>query len=80
MKQPIIALVLLAWLFFAPIAYAGSITLTCTAPTQNEDGTPLIDLAGIRFYEAQVAGGPYTLVADEPVCATTFDRPPGTYY
>ena len=75
-----VALVLWGALFFGSTANAGSITLSCTAPTQNEDGTPLTDLAGIRFYEAQVAGGPYTLVADESVCATGFDRPAGTYY
>lgn len=28
----------------------GSITLTWTAPTQNEDGTPLNDLAAYKFY------------------------------
>ena len=75
-----VALVLWAALFFGSTANAGSITLSCTAPTQNEDGTPLTDLDGIRFYEALVAGGPYTLVADEPVCATDLDRSAGTYY
>ena len=59
---------------------AFAVDLTCTYPTQNEDGSPLTDLAGIRFYESLVSGGPYTLIADVVPCAYSFDRPAGTYY
>lgn len=46
---------------------AGEITLTCTPPTLNEDGTALTDLDGYKFYQSDVGGGPpYTLIHDEP--------------
>lgn len=44
----------------------GQIRLTWTVPTQNEDGTPLTDLAGFRLYRSTVQGGPYNLFADIP--------------
>lgn len=63
-------------------AFAGDVTLTCTDPTQNEDGSPLTDLAGIKVYEGSASGGPYTEVLDVANCAAipTIVRPPGTYY
>lgn len=68
-------------IFLIPLnTYAGPISLSCTSPTLNEDGSPLVDLVGIRFYESLTSGGPYTLIVDETECATSFDRPPGTYY
>jgi len=73
----------LTWLFILlglSVANAGEVQLTCDVPTLNDDGTPLTDLAGIRFYESQVTGGPYALVADEVVCATTLDRPAGDWF
>ena len=71
---------LLIALFWLSVANAGEVQLTCDVPTLNDDGTPLTDLAGIRFYESQITGGPYTLVADEAVCATTLDRPAGDWF
>jgi len=72
-----IALLSLLWLSYAQGA---PITLSCTLPTQNTDGTPLTDLAGIRFYEAQVLGGPYTQIADQPGCTVDIDKPAGDWY
>ncbi len=34
----------------------GSVTLNWTAPSENEDGTPLVDLAGYRIYWGQAPG------------------------
>ena len=34
-----------------PAGGAGSATLSWTAPMQNEDGSPLVDLAGYKIYE-----------------------------
>ncbi len=72
----------MALLFSGPVL-ADSVTLSCTAPTQNEDGTPLTDLAGYTFYYGTNAGGPYptTESVDASVCGiVTQDLAPGTYY
>ena len=77
------ALVLWVALFFGAIAYAGSITLTCTAPTLNEDGTPLMDLAGYKFYYGTDQGGPYPDFEGRDAAACTYvidDLVPATYY
>ena len=66
--------------FMPSIVLAGPITLTCTLPTQNTDGTPLTDFAGIRFYESQTTGGPYTQIADQLGCTLEVDRPAGDWY
>ncbi len=61
----------------------GSVTLSWSAPTQNEDGTTLTDLAGYKLYSGTSPGN-YTLL-------TTINNPsvmtyqvdnlvPGTYY
>ncbi len=61
----------------------GSATLTWTAPTENEDGSPLVDLAGFKLYMGTTSGS-YSLL-------TTINNPsvltyqvdnlvPGTYY
>ncbi len=42
---------------------AASVTLSWTAPTTNEDGTPLTDLAGFRLYNGAVSGT-YTDMVD----------------
>lgn len=68
---------------YATQARAGEVNLTCTLPTLNEDGSELVDLESIRFYESTVSGGPYTLIGETsnpPVCAFTVQRDPGTYY
>ena len=62
---------------------ADTITLSCTLPTLNEDGSALTDLDGTRYYEANVTGGPYTLVYDETdptVCGAVLERTAGTYF
>ena len=74
----------LALLLLLPLqAIAGEAVLTWDAPTQNEDGTPLTDLAGFKIYQADAPGGPYTPVGDVPGTALTFtveSLPDGTYY
>jgi len=78
-----VALVLWVALFFGAIAYAGSITLSCTAPTQNEDGTPLTDLAGYKFYYGIDQGGPYPNMRSRNATACAYvieDLVSGDYY
>jgi len=41
---------------FEQIPGDGSVTLAWQAPTDNEDGTPLTDLAGYRVYYGEVSG------------------------
>ncbi len=65
-------------------ALAGQAVLNWTAPTQNEDGTPLTDLAGYKIYMGQALSGPYPVsidIADPTI--VTFTVPnlsEGTYY
>lgn len=62
-------------LLISSAASAGSALLTCTAPTENEDGSTLTDLAGFKFYYG-VAPGTYTDVfsVDSPdVCGATIE-------
>lgn len=42
----------------------GRITLNWIAPSENEDGTHLTDLAGYRLYWGRAAGGPYPHTAE----------------
>ena len=71
----------LALLLMSLSTFAAPVTLSCTLPTLNDDGTPLTDLAGVRFYESLTTGGPYTLIGDEVACGfVTPDRAAGTYY
>ncbi|MEQ9564088.1 MAG: putative Ig domain-containing protein [Woeseiaceae bacterium] len=45
----------------------GSVSLTWTAPTQNEDGTPLVDLAGYKIYYGVSQGDyPNQIRVDNP--------------
>lgn len=53
MKGLIVALVLL----LATVSYAADVRLTWDAPTTNEDGTPLTDLAGYKIYWGGVSRG-----------------------
>jgi len=63
------------------------VTLTWQAPTNNNDGSALTDLAGYRLYQGTVSGG-YGASQDLGVatCSTgrcSYDVPsltPGTYY
>ena len=46
-------------LFMVVETYAGQATLSWVAPSTNEDGTPLTDLAGYKIYYG-TASGNYT--------------------
>lgn len=62
MRRILLALVLV--LFLAPLVVGQSVNLSWQAPTTNEDGTPLTDLAGYRLYASATSGGPYLDVTD----------------
>jgi hypothetical protein len=60
----------------------GSATLTWIAPTQNEDGTELTDLAGYRLYWGTTPGTyPNSVTIDNPTVTTYIveNLSPGTY-
>ena len=68
-------------LVFATPASAGHRTASWTAPTTNEDGTPLTDLAGYRLYRCSVtpctrAVG--TLMGTVTAPTTSFSIPHGS--
>ena len=76
-----------------PSCFSGSIDLSWTAPTHNEDGSTIVDscqadanncLAGYKIYESDTSGGPYTLALDLQDAAATSttlaNKAPGTYY
>lgn len=61
----------------------GSVSLTWTAPTQNEDGTPLMDLAGYKIYFGVSQGNyPNQIRVDNPGLTTYVvdNLSPDTYY
>jgi hypothetical protein len=61
----------------------GSITLSWNAPTQNEDGSPLTDLAGYAFYYGTSPGSYSNQVEVTNPGMTTFiidNLVPSTYY
>ena len=60
----------------------GSVTLSWTAPTQNEDGTQLTDLAGYKLYWGTTSGSyPNSLTIGNPSVTTYLveNLSPGTY-
>ncbi len=60
----------------------GSVTLSWTPPTQNEDGTALMDLAGYKIYWGTTPGSyPDSVRIDNPGLATYVveNIPQGTY-
>ncbi len=60
----------------------GSVTLSWTAPTQNEDGTPLTDLDGYRIYWGTTPGVYPNSVTIDNESVTTYvidNLAPGTY-
>jgi hypothetical protein len=60
----------------------GSVTLSWTAPTQNEDGTTLTDLAGYKIYWGTTAGSyPNSVTIDNPSVTTYVveNLAPGNY-
>ncbi len=62
---------------------SGSITLTWTPPTTNDDGTPLTDLAGYKIYYG-VESGIYTdrvVISNPSISTYVIDNlAPNTYY
>jgi len=61
----------------------GSITLSWTAPTQNEDGSALVDLAAYKFYYGTSPGSyPDQVRVDNPGITTYVieNLQPATYY
>jgi hypothetical protein len=51
----------------------GAVTLSWITPAENEDGSPLVDLAGYRIYWGQSPGGPYAgSVEIEDTAQTTY--------
>ncbi|MBU2677377.1 MAG: fibronectin type III domain-containing protein, partial [Gammaproteobacteria bacterium] len=66
-----------------PSTGAGSVTLNWTAPTQNEDGSTLTDLAGYRIYWGTTSGNYPNSVTINDENATTYivnNLSPGTYH
>lgn len=57
------ALTAVAALFFSVASWAGTASLSWTAPTQNTDGSPLTNLAGYRVYEG-CNSAPLTQIAE----------------
>lgn len=61
----------------------GSATLSWTAPTQNEDGSPLMDLAGYKFYYGTATGNYQTAIQIDNPGTTIYvveNLVPATYY
>ena len=61
----------------------GPVALSWTAPTENEDNSPLTDLAGYVIYYGTDAGQyRYTIYLDDPkITGYKFENfAPGTYY
>ena len=61
----------------------GSVTLTWTAPTQNEDGTMLTDLDGYKIYYGTASGSYPNQVTIDNISVTTHvieNLTPNTYY
>jgi len=61
----------------------GSTTLTWSAPTMNEDGTTLTDLAGYKIYYGKSSGNYTTTIQIDNPSVTTYvvdNLTPDTYY
>ena len=65
----------------ASIEHSGSIALSWNAPTQNEDGSPLTDLAGYKVYYGTSSNN-YTHEIDvgNVTSINLSNLAPGTYY
>lgn len=62
---------------------SGSATLTWDAPTQNDDGSPLTDLAGFRLYYGDLPGIYATVIEIDDPTVTTYtvnDLTPGEWH
>lgn len=61
----------------------GSVSLSWTAPTQNEDGTALVDLAGFKIYYGTSPGNYTNQIRIDNASITTYmvdNLTPGTYF
>lgn len=67
------AIFLLAFMA-APLVHAAQTTLTCQAPTQNTDGTPLTNLAGFNLYGGKQGETPTKLDTKTVAQGCTFVR------
>ena len=65
-------LILLLVLLLSGPVFAESVTLSWTAPTQNEDGTPLTNLAGYKLYYGTATGNYPTIINIPNPAALTF--------
>ncbi len=64
-------------------AWAGSITVSWGAPTENTDGTPLIDLAGYKLYYGTASGNYPGVIDVDNASVVTWaieNLPANTYY
>jgi hypothetical protein len=69
-------------LLFVSMGYAGQATVSWVAPTINENGTPLTDLAGFKIYYG-TATGKYTEVLNidnKNTTSATFVLPNGNWF
>jgi hypothetical protein len=83
MKRLLVTLGLL--MLTAPLWAQGNATITCTAPTQNTDGTLLTNLTGFKFYHgvgvAQPTTWPDVRTVTGAVCAYVWTGlPAGTHW
>ena len=65
------------------LSLAGSVTLSWTPPTENEDGSPLVDLAGYAIYFGTTQGDYTSRISISNAAATDYvvsGLQPGTYY
>ena len=60
---PVIAVPMAPAIFDEPLLSEMTVTLDWLPPTEYSDGTPILDLAGYRFYASRAQGGPYNLLA-----------------
>lgn len=67
----------LLMLLFVPFVYAKEATVTCTPPTQYEDGSPLPpeEIDGYNLYSSDNTSGPYTLYAKIQSCNAVIQVP-----
>ena len=76
----IVLLVLLTVSFAPAQVQAGEAKLSWQAPTTNEDGTPLTDLAGYKLYYSKTQGNYLAPVDVHNVLTHTITLGDGTWY
>lgn len=70
-KALLLGLVAVAAAFFGLELFGADATLTWTAPTTLEDGSPLADLAGYRVFYS-LNGAAFEELADVPAASTSY--------